>query len=1521
MQLVNRIQKSFLSMSLIVVALAGSTGLVDLLFQSEKSSAAEAVNPTEAPIFSFMSISDIHNSTANLSKALDDSVANNVSAIAVAGDITNNETDGEYDIVMNMMNSKPHAPVYYAIGNHEYDYENDFQISKNRFLTKTGAPSLNYDKWINGYHFIFLGPDYKPQELNDETISWLDSTLASNADPSKPIFLFMHQPIYQTVSKSYSDNYGSSGPQMYKLQDVLKKYPQSVFITGHLHDDIKLQGNLYSEEFSAVRDGAVINNQGLIVDVYNDKVQMRGRDLNSKTTIWNGTIQLRPNTTGVYEAEDGSFSYATNADDVNGSGGKVVNMKDGRGYLEMLRVDGGASGGQKILKISYAAAAANASMGVYVNGTKVQTLSAPTTGGTGSYSDLDVAVELKPGTYNKIAIKSDNNAAEMNLDKLQIIEPANYSTMWGFNSNGNDSIPNGFNATLHGSAAYDTANKMEGSASLSLDGADDNYASAGLIATKTDDVTLTAWVKWNGATSGSQMMLSNGDGLTNGYSIALDHDQGDKVSIVINGQTILGTQTALTAGQWTNISAVRRSGTWELAINGSSALVITNNTTTPATPTTGTFIGADSRGKQGFNGRIDSVRVYNQALSTDQIKAIANETSDAKLESITITNLPTQRSYAIGESFKVSGLTVVGTYSDGSTGNVNVNADNVTGFKNTAPETGQTLTVTVGGRTATFTVDIYTLKVGTVSVPGKIAAPNYIAKHDQPQVQGGLDVNYITPGVWMDYSVNVMSAGIYRVNYLYGRYDGGNAGFDFIVDDVLQKSTLLPSSGAWEPSKIASDTVALTEGPHTVRLRLNSGKIVFRSFELLALPPQLLNSITAPTDTENAIGTAKTADALGLPKTVSMVTDAGGVDANVTWSVDASNYDPTVKTIQTFTVNGTVTLPPGVLNPNNVPLTTSIRVTVNKIPAWNATVTASTYYSADFTPNKAFDGITVSSEWASKGEQNPWIQVNWTTNQTFNKIIFYDRPNTGDWAPGGTLTFSDGSTLTVSGIPNNGSAYSVTFPDKTVTWVKFQVSGGSGPNVGLSEMKIVAPAMPQTLRSISEPAAITGLRNGTDKTAGAFGLPSTVQLVTDAGNEDANVVWDVGASSYDPLLKTQQIFTVSGTVTLPHGVLNPNNVALTTNISVTVLPEMPAKLVAHWKFDEGSGTTVGDSSGNGNTGALVNNPTWTDSGKIGGAFAFSGGSRAEFNASATLIQTGDESVSLWFKTSQPKALTSIFRHSNRFTALQVAVDQARVAYWPNGSSSYKALYFPWNYNDNNWHHYVAAYDHALGLKIYVDGNLVASDATNLGPLPIVTNKIVLGASETGGEAYNGLLDDVRIYSGVLTQDQVKQLMNAGVDQQPPTTTDNAPSGWVNQDTTITLSASDNGLGVANTNYTVDDGAEQTGTSVVLSEEGVHKLVYWSVDKAGNVEQAHKVSVSIDKKAPEVEVTVPGDNSFYEDSVDLTPQIALTDNLSGLDSSKTTVTLDTYSYQIGTAIPLYKLPLGQHSLIVTSSDMA
>jgi hypothetical protein len=94
-----------------------------------------------------------------------------------------------------------------------------------------------------------------------------------------------------------------------------------------------------------------------------------------------------------------------------------------------------------------------------------------------------------------------------------------------------------------------------------------------------------------------------------------------------------------------------------------------------------------------------------------------------------------------------------------------------------------------------------------------------------------------------------------------------------------------------------------------------------------------------------------------------------------------------------------------------------------------------------------------------------------------------------------------------------------------------------------------------------------------------------------------------------------------------------------------------------------------------------------------------------------------------------------------------------------------------------------------------------------------------------------------------------------IDKTAPTTSDNAPAGWVNSDVTVTFNASDSGSGLAGTFYAVDGGIEQQGTSVTITAEGNHTISYWSVDKAGNVESPHTAVVQVDKTVPTFHVVL------------------------------------------------------------------
>jgi hypothetical protein len=100
-----------------------------------------------------------------------------------------------------------------------------------------------------------------------------------------------------------------------------------------------------------------------------------------------------------------------------------------------------------------------------------------------------------------------------------------------------------------------------------------------------------------------------------------------------------------------------------------------------------------------------------------------------------------------------------------------------------------------------------------------------------------------------------------------------------------------------------------------------------------------------------------------------------------------------------------------------------------------------------------------------------------------------------------------------------------------------------------------------------------------------------------------------------------------------------------------------------------------------------------------------------------------------------------------------------------------------------------------------------------------------------------------------------------------------------------------------------------------------------VIKATSVKKAtvsDTITIMIDKTPPVITVTGL-EYGTYSNSEDITPILTISDSLSGVDSSKTTITISTdgeiQAVQQGAAIPLYTLPLGWHTLTVTASDLA
>ena len=76
------------------------------------------------------------------------------------------------------------------------------------------------------------------------------------------------------------------------------------------------------------------------------------------------------------------------------------------------------------------------------------------------------------------------------------------------------------------------------------------------------------------------------------------------------------------------------------------------------------------------------------------------------LQSIAVTTPATKLSYSIGDKLDITGLVITGTYNDGSTKAENITAANISGFNSATAVVDQVLSITVGGKTTTYKVQI-----------------------------------------------------------------------------------------------------------------------------------------------------------------------------------------------------------------------------------------------------------------------------------------------------------------------------------------------------------------------------------------------------------------------------------------------------------------------------------------------------------------------------------------------------------------------------------------------------------------------------------------------------------------------------------------------------------------------------------------------------------------------------------------------------------------------------------------------
>jgi len=278
---------------------------------------------------------------------------------------------------------------------------------------------------------------------------------------------------------------------------------------------------------------------------------------------------------------------------------------------------------------------------------------------------------------------------------------------------------------------------------------------------------------------------------------------------------------------------------------------------------------------------------------------------------------------------------------------------------------------------------------------------------------------------------------------------------------------------------------------------------------------------------------------------------------------------------------------------------------------------------------------------------------------------------------------------------------------------------------------------------------------------------------------DSATIWGAGTKQYCVNTTGNTNYTsfvgVCSTLTInkavPTLILSNNTASVNTS-----------GLVGYWRFEEGSGTTASDSSGNGNNGTLTSSSMWTTGGEFGNGINFTGTNLQNISIASTSSSLSSNSTGLTVATwinaaSWPQSASAlsagIVSDWNTFTV------GSQKGYLLRVFNNTGCLIFTFNiadginynstnshcsdintfYSTNTWIFVVGVYSANNYLKIYVNGVQSSSTTSNIASvmMPQTSKSLYIGYTGINAGYFNGTIDEVQIWNRSLTADEVREL--------------------------------------------------------------------------------------------------------------------------------------------------------------------
>ncbi len=198
-------------------------------------------------------------------------------------------------------------------------------------------------------------------------------------------------------------------------------------------------------------------------------------------------------------------------------------------------------------------------------------------------------------------------------------------------------------------------------------------------------------------------------------------------------------------------------------------------------------------------------------------------------------------------------------------------------------------------------------------------------------------------------------------------------------------------------------------------------------------------------------------------------------------------------------------------------------------------------------------------------------------------------------------------------------------------------------------------------------------------------------------------------------------------------------------------------LCGSWEMDEGSGTTIDDSTDNGNDGTLYGGTGWT-TGKYNKALSFDGvddyvscGNDSIFNFN----DTNQFTISCWIKPATLSKTQGIIGKRTQFYLSPYSIfmlSDGRCEIVIGNGTNYGLIYLPANcFSVDEWIHLVVTYDGSM-LRGYVNGKEQASNQLDF-TLASNTTELVIG--KFVANYFEGNIDKVKLYSRALHANEIK----------------------------------------------------------------------------------------------------------------------------------------------------------------------